>query len=151
MATSDWPAWSQGVLLKQWTSFGSLLGTQFGHHRYYLQVQGRSQDHIDEALLQALASFRLWDSKVGRPKLYLEHKTHERRWLFNWRCVVMIYCCLLHQEKNHSKTAAKPPWKIAVMKLRDKDNQQKLKKECTRLCQDWKDKIIISMFGRTRS
>ena len=66
--------------------------------------------------------------------------------------VVMIHCCLLHQEKNkHSKTAAKPPWKIAVMKLRDKDNQQKLKKECTRLWQDWKDKIRISVFGRTRS
>ena len=46
-------------------------------------------------------------------------------------------------KKKHSKTAVKPPCEIDVMKLRDKDNQQKLEKEWTRLWQDWKDKIRI--------
>ena len=26
---------------------GTFLGTQFGHHKHYLQAQGTSQDHMD--------------------------------------------------------------------------------------------------------
>ena len=48
--------------------------------------------------------------------------------MFNWPCFVKIHCCLLHQQKK-SKTAAKPPCKIDLMKLRDKDKQHKLKKK----------------------
>ena len=112
MATSDWSAWSWEVQLKRWTSSGSLLRTQFGHHKHFLQTQGTSQDHMDAPRSKHWHLFRLYNRTAGRPKWHLEHKIHERLWLF-----------------KHSRTAAKPSCKIDVMKLRDKDIQQKLTKK----------------------
>ena len=59
----------------------TLLGTQFGHHKHYLQTQGKSQDHMDAPRSKHWHLFRLYNSTAGRPKWHLEHKIHERRWL----------------------------------------------------------------------
>ena len=98
---------SNGELL-----LATLLGTQFGHHKHYLQTQGTSQDHMDAPCSKHWHLLRLCNSTAGRPKWHLEHKIHERRGLF-----------------KHSRTAAKPSCEIDVMKLRDKDIHQKLTKK----------------------
>ena len=54
---------SNGELL-----LATLLGTQFGYHKRYLQTQGTSQDHMDAPRSTHWHLFRLYNSTAGRPK-----------------------------------------------------------------------------------